>query len=231
MKRKLSVQAVLAAWAFSASCGLISASAFAAEQSWVQKSNDNAKVLLNVMGKYSPEGAGSLGVDGLDEQITDLSRDTFDTRMKEMRAVIAEYQKRMRAETDPKIKQDLQILITSAEDSIRSEGLNRKYFFPYNDITGMIFGVVQQTLDPRIPKERQKTLLVRLEKYAGLAKGYRPATELAKERMFERLKANPKLLGPYKGEVEQALGDAPTLIAGMKELLSKSEIKGWEKSF
>ncbi len=231
MKRKLSVQAVLAAWAFSASCGLISASAFAAEQSWVQKSNDNAKVLLNVMGKYSPEGAGSLGVDGLDEQITDLSRDTFDTRMKEMRAVIAEYQKRMRAETDPKIKQDLQILITSAEDSIRSEGLNRKYFFPYNDLTGMIFGVVQQTLDPRIPKERQKTLLVRLEKYAGLAKGYRPATELAKERMFERLKANPKLLGPYKGEVEQALGDAPTLIAGMKELLSKSEIKGWEKSF
>jgi uncharacterized protein (DUF885 family) len=203
----------------------------AAEPAWVTKSNANAKLLLNVVAKYSPEGASALGIDGFDEQIIDLSRDQFEPSNKDTHAVIAELEKRLKAETDPKVKQDLEILIGSAKDQLRSDSLNRKYFLPFNDLTTMIFGVVRQTLDPRIPKERQKTLLLRLQKYAGLAKGYRPVTELANERLQERLKANKNLLGPFKGKVEQAINDGPTLIKGMKDLLSKSELKGWEPSF
>jgi uncharacterized protein (DUF885 family) len=203
----------------------------AAEPAWVTKSNANAKLMLNVMAKYAPEGAGALGVDGYDEQITDLSRDNFEPSMKDMRGVIAELEKLLKTETDPRIKQDLEILITSARDQIRTAGLTRKYFMPFNDLTATIFGVVRQMLDPRIPKERQKTLLVRLQKYAGMAKGYRPATELANERLQERLKADKNLLGPYKGAVEQALNNGPTLLKGMKDLLAKSEVKGWEPVF
>jgi len=211
--------------------GALSLSATAAEPAWVTKSNANAKVLLNVLAKYSPEGASNLGVDGYDEQITDMSRDQFEANNRDLRAAIAELQKRMRSETDSKVKQDLQILIDKAQDSIKTNTLQRKYFMPFDDLTGMIFGVVRATLDPRIPKARQQTLLVRLDKYAGLAKGYRPVTELAHERLQERLKANRNLLGPYKGEVEQALNDGPTLIKGMRELLAKSDLKGWESRF
>ncbi|MES2017994.1 MAG: DUF885 domain-containing protein [Pseudomonadota bacterium] len=203
----------------------------AAEPAWVSKSNANSKLLLNVMAKYSPEGASALGVDGYDEQITDLSRDQFDPSNKDMRAVIAELEKRLKAETDPKIRQDIDILIDSTKNQLHTNSLQRKYFMPFMDLTQMMFGVVRETLDPRIPKERQKTLLIRLQKYAGLAKGYRPLTELANERLQERLKANKHLLGPFKGEVEQAINDGPTLIAGMKDLLSKSDLKGWEPSF
>jgi uncharacterized protein (DUF885 family) len=205
--------------------------AFAAEPAWVTKSNDNAKVLLNVLAKYSPESASSLGVDGYDEQITDMSRDQFEANNRDLRAAIAELQKRMRTETDSKVKQDLQILIDKAQDNLKTSALQRKYFMPFDDLTGMIFGVMRATLDPRIPKERQQSLLVRLDKYAGLAKGYRPVTELAHERLQERLKANKNLLGPYKGELEQALNDGPTLLKGMRELLAKSELKGWESRF
>ncbi len=210
---------------------LLTLPATAAEPAWVTKSNANAKLMLNVLAKYAPEGAGALGVDGYDEQITDLSRDTFEPSMKDMRAVIAELEKLLKAETDPRIRQDLEILIGSARDQIRTNTLQRKYFMPFEDLTATIFGVVRQMLDPRIPKERQKTLLVRLQKYAGVAKGYRPSTELANERLQERMKANKNLLGPYKGEVEQALNNGPTLIKGMKDLLAKSELKGWEPVF
>jgi uncharacterized protein (DUF885 family) len=203
----------------------------AAEPAWVTKSNVNSKLLLNVMTKYSPERASGLGVEGFDEQITDLTRDQFEAKNKDLRAAIVELQKRLKSETDPKVRQDLEILIGSARDRIRADTLSRKYFMPFNDLTRTIFGVVRATLDPRMSKERQKTLLVRLEKYAGLAKGYRPATELAGERLQERLKANKNLLGPYKGEVEKAIADAPTLIKGMKDLLDKSDLKGWEPSF
>lgn len=209
----------------------LSLPAVAAEPAWVTKSNENAKVLLNVLAKYSPEGASNLGVDGYDEQITDMSRDQFEPNNRDLRAAIAELQKRMRSESDPKVKQDLQILIDKAQDSITTNTLQRKYFMPFDDLTGMIFGVVRSTLDPRIPKARQQTLLVRLDKYAGLAKGYRPVTDLARERLQERLRANKNLLGPYKGEVEQALNDGPTLIKGMRELLAKSDLKGWESRF
>jgi len=207
------------------------AAAFSAEPAWVTKSNENAKVLLNVLAKYSPESASNLGVNGYDEQITDMSRDQFEATNKDLRAAIAEYQKRLKAESDPKVKQDLEILINKANDQIRTAALDRKYFMPFIDLTGMMFGVMRSTLDPRIPKERQQTLLVRLDKYAGLAKGYRPVTDLAHERLQERLKANKNLLGPYKGEIEQSLNDAPTLIKGMRDLLAKSGLQGWEKSF
>ncbi|HEX8614798.1 MAG TPA: DUF885 domain-containing protein [Telluria sp.] len=203
----------------------------AAEPTWVTKSNANAKLVLNVMAKYAPESASGLGVDGYDEQITDLSRDHFEQTNKDTRAVIAELQKRRKAETDVKIRQDIDILIGSAEDQMRAATLDRKYFVPFDNLTAQLFGVVRQTLDPRIPKERQKTLLVRLQKYAGLAKGYRPATELAAERLQERLKANKTLIGPFKDEVEQAINDSPTLIKGIKELLAKSDLQGWEPSF
>ncbi|WP_198420870.1 DUF885 domain-containing protein [Massilia atriviolacea] len=203
----------------------------AAEPAWVAKSNANAKLVLNVMAKYAPESASGLGVDGYDEQITDLSRDHFEQTNKDTRAVIAELQKRRKSETDAKIRQDIDILIGSAEDQLRAAALDRKYFVPFDNLTAQLFGVVRQTLDPRIPKERQKTLLVRLQKYAGLAKGYRPATELAAERLQERLKANKTLIGPFKDEVEQAINDSPTLIKGIKDLLSKSDLQGWEPSF
>ena len=209
----------------------LSLPASAAQPAWVTKSNESSKLLLNVLAKYSPEGASGLGVDGYDEQITDLSRDQFEPSNKDLRGAIALLQKQLKAEPDPKIRQDLEILIGAAEDQIRSARLNRQYFMPFTDVTGMMFGVVRAMLDPRIPKERQKALLVRLDKYAGLTKGYRPLTVLANERLQERLKADKKLLGPYKAEVEKAINDSPTLIKGMKELLAKSELKGWEPSF
>ncbi|MDB5962128.1 MAG: hypothetical protein JWP59_3422, partial [Massilia sp.] len=205
--------------------------AFAAEPAWVTKSNGNAQLLLKVMAKYSPESASSLGVDGFDEQITDYSRDLFEAQNRDLRAAIAEMERRRKLEADPKVRQDLDILISSASDQLRSSALQRKYFFPFNDVTQTIYSVLNQTLDPRIPKARQATLLARLQKYAGQAPGYRPATILANERLQERLKAQKNLLGPYKDEVEQSLNNAPTLIAGMKQLLAKSDIKGWEPVF
>ncbi|MFA7280711.1 MAG: DUF885 domain-containing protein [Sterolibacterium sp.] len=225
MKRLLVVLAMAALFIF----GIFPAGAV--EQAWVIKSNENAKVLLQVLARYSPENASQLGVEGFDEMITDLSRDQYEPTSRDVRTAIAELRRRLKSESHPKVRQDLEILIGSAQDNLSSSALNRKYFFPFVDATQLIFGVVQQTIDPRIPKERQKTLLIRLKKYAGLQAGYRPFAELAKERTLQRIRAKPGLLGPFKGEVEQALKDGPTLLAGIKKLLAGSELQGWEDTY
>lgn len=214
-------------------CALLihSFSAQAADQTWIKQSNNDAKLLLQLMSKYSPENAGNLGVDGLDEQITDLSQDWFNSKTADTRSIILQLQQRLKQETNQKNKQDLKILINSAENFLRQENLNREYFLPFIDLTGLISNVVQQTLDPRVPKSRQQALLVRLNKYAGQHKDFKPITVLAADRMHERLKANPQLIRPFKGDVEQALSDGPVYLAGIKDMLAKSEIKGWETSW
>ncbi len=58
-----------------------------------------------------------------------------------------------------------------------------------------------------------------------------PITALAKQRTLERLQADATLLGPYRGEVEQKLNDFPTLLTGIKDLLAKSKVKGWQASY
>ncbi len=203
----------------------------AAEAPWVTRSNENAKVLLQVLAKYSPETASQIGVDGFDETIVDLSRDTFDAQQADLNAAISDYRQRATGETDAKVRQDLQILSGAAADNVSSNAVNRKYLIPFIDVTGLVFGVVQQMLDPRVPAARQQTIAVRLAKYAGLSKGFQPISELAKARTLERAQADASLIGPYKGEVEQAIGDLPTYLAGIKDLLGKSKVKGWQRSY
>jgi uncharacterized protein (DUF885 family) len=205
--------------------------AIAAEPAWVSKSNTNAQFLLLKLAKYFPETASDLGVDGFDEQISDYSRDQFEFQNADSLAAITELQRRLAGETDRRVKQDLEILIGTAQDRLHTRALNRKYFMPFEDVVSLVYEVTQRTIDPRIPKARQQTLLVRFDKYAGLADGFRPIVELAEERALERIKADPALLGPFKGELEQTLNDGPIMIHGIKNLLEKSELKGWEKSF
>ena len=40
---------------------------------WVKRSDQNAQILLKVLADLSPEGAGQLGVEGVDEKISDFS--------------------------------------------------------------------------------------------------------------------------------------------------------------
>ena len=212
-------------------CMVLALPVLAAEPAWVQRSNDNARLLLDVVAKYSPERASELGVDGFDEHITDMSRDQFAPTRKDTRAVIDALRRRLDTESDGKVRQDLEILIKAAEDQLRAAALNRKYFLPYVNVGQLVYGVVRETLDPRVPPQRQQTVVARLEKYAGLTKGYRPITELALERLRERQAADKKLLGPYKAEVEQALNDSPLLLQGIKELLVRCGVKGWEPAY
>jgi hypothetical protein len=210
---------------------LASLAAHSTEPAWVARSNDNAKLLLQLTAKYNPESASRLGVDGYDEAISDYTRDQYEPRSADLRLAIAEYQHRLADESDVKVKQDLEILITRAQNDLSSNALYHKYFFPFIDVTGLVFEVVQQTIDPRIPIARQQALVTRLEKYAGITNGYQQITELAKQRTLERIKADPQLIGPYRGEVEQAMSDCPTMLGGIRDLLIKSEIKGWERSY
>ena len=222
MRKLIQVALMAAVWAATPAIGK--------EASWIEKSNEHAQVVLDVLASFSPEGAGSMGVDGLDEQVLDLGPGIQERSNAESEKVLAELQRRLKTETDAKVRQDIGILIKAVEDSIRSSRLNYDTLLPYYNISQTVFYGVRGLIDPQIPRERYPAAVTRIEKYAGLAEGYSPLTELAKDRTRERLETEG-LVGPYRGEVEQDLERAETFVTGIEELLSGTDLEGWEESY
>jgi hypothetical protein len=199
-----------------------------AAQDWVERSNANAQLLLEVMAKYAPESAAALGVDGFDAEIFDLKPQS-DLRFEADAARVArELESRLATEQDPRVRQDLQILIDTARDQQATSELNRRLMLPHVDLAQSLFQGFNALLEPRVPKERYPAALVRLRKYTGREPGYEPITRLAQARTTERF-ATAGLTGPWTVEVEQALQNQPRFVTGIRELFQKSGLKGWEK--
>ena len=197
------------------------ASASAADQAeWITKSNLNAQVLLDATAKVAPEFAGRIGLRGFDEQIADFTAGNDERTRALTTAARDELVKRALIETDPRVQQDLDILIKSANDRLTSAALNEKLTLPYANVPQLIFFGEFSLLDDQIDAARRPAALVRLKRYTGLMPGTRPITELAKDRYNERA-GNPALLPPFKGEVENHLAAIPQYAAGIRKLYAK----------
>jgi hypothetical protein len=158
----------------------------AAQDDWVQKSNAHAQIVLEAVARFNPETAGSIGVDGLDEEILDLREGLYERDIEDSERVLEELHLPLTEESHPAVRQDLGILIKVIEDSIHTTKLNHEYMLPYRNISQTIFGGIRGLIDPQIPAERYPAAIVRLNRYAGLENGYEPIVELAKDRMRER---------------------------------------------
>jgi Bacterial protein of unknown function (DUF885) len=197
---------------------------------WVVRSNENTQVLLSVLARFGPEGAAQLGVNGYDEQIIDLKPGVNERANQATREAVRVLKGRLASEKDPLVRQDLEILIKSAEDNIRGNELNDKYEIPYFNMARLIFFGLRGLLDDQVPAERRKAALVRLRRYAGMEAGYEPLTALAEARTRERF-SKPGLIGPPKIQVEKDLANAEFFTNGIGQLLEKYKIEGYQEPY
>ena len=200
----------------------------AEEENWVARSDRNSQVLLEVMAKFNPEGAGYLGIEGLEEEITQLPADRDARQIEAMESAIIELRARLEKESDPRVSLDLEILIDSAELNIRQIRLNSEHLLPYVDLPQMIFNGVRSLLDEQSSPEQQAAVAVRLRRYAGLEEGFTPLTAQAEALLSGRLPM-PNLAGPYFGELERDLTNSDSYIAGIRELLVAYEVTGCDQ--
>ncbi len=201
-----------------------------ADEDWIARSDANARLVLDSIARFAPEGAGGIGVDGLDEEILDLEAGIHERTQEETKQVLAALRIRLAEEDDAKVRQDLEILIGSVEDGMESRRLNRELLLPYHNIPMRVFQGIRALIDPQVPAERYPAAIVRMRRYAGLEDGYEPIAELAKARTRERFDVDG-LEGPYRGEVEQDLERANTLIDGIGQLLAGTGLDGWREPY
>jgi len=216
---------ILLAALFSAAAYGQGASNFTPE--WVERSNEIAYRLLESTAKFAPEFAGQTGVTGYDEEIFDLKPELFERQIATAEQNLEWLRGLLKTEEDPRVRQDIEIMIKSVEDNIEAETINYERVLPYGNLTGLVFAGFRGLLDKQVPLERQQAALVRLKKYTGKAEGYEVFTDMARERLSERM-AVPDLIQPFEGEVKQDLERAPIMLQGLTQLFEASELEGWE---
>ncbi len=197
---------------------------------WVVKSNELAKIWLEAQAKLSPEGAGQTGLDGYDESITDVTAGYQDRAKAIVEAALATLKTKHAAETDPQVKQDLAIMIQDAEDTLDGFGVQKKFFVPYFNVAGGVFGGLRALLDDQVPAARRQAALVRLKKYVGVGYPGGPYAKLAEAETRSRM-TEAGLLFPSKAAVERSLADSTAFIDGIPALFDKFGIKGYEQDF
>jgi hypothetical protein len=226
-----SPQATAASQTAAAAQGTAAAQATpSAPPAWVARSNEDAQVLLQPLSRFNPEMAGQFGVEGLDQEVMDLGPHLYERSRKALLDARAELEKRRDKEKDPQVRQDLEILIDSADEFLAESEAQHDNLVPYFDVPQTLFLGMRALLDDQVPPERRRAALVRLRRYAGLEPGYRPLAELARDRTRERLH-DENLLGPVQAEIDQSLGNGPRYVAGIEQLLQKYELTGYEEAY
>jgi hypothetical protein len=159
----------------------------------------------------------------------DLKPGIYERRREDREKTIAELEQILATAENPKVIQDLEIMIKSTQDSIHSAELNRNHMLPYLNVPQGLFFGFSALLDPQVDASRYPAAIERLKKYNGSA-GTTPITELARARTEERFPV-PGLIGPYRAQVERDLGNFERFLPGIKELFEKFELEGWEEDF
>ena len=163
---------------------------------WVKRSNEIAYQVLESGARFAPEFAGQSGVEGYDEEVFDLGENLFERQIATSEQNIAMLKELLAKEEDPRVAQDIEIMIKSEYDDIESTRINYERVLPYGNFTGLIFAGFRGLLDKQVPHERQKAALVRLKKYTGQATAYyygyenmqalRASTELRLKGKFDQ---------------------------------------------
>ncbi len=226
------MRCVFAAFLLLCPTALFAQNQFAQNQkpAWVTKSNENAKLLLDIYARYSPEGAGSLGVQGLDDKISIPFAGKRERERHDLNAAIKILQSRLATEKNPLVKQDLQILIAAGARDVRASENYERLLLPYFNVAETVFSGMHSLLKDQIAPERRKAAVVRLKRYTGMEQGYTPTTILAEQRFREKEKT-PGLLGPSRQEVEKGLNDSSSLVTGVGLLLEKYKMQGYEEAY
>jgi len=196
----------------------------AGDRSWIERSNQNAQLLIQVQAQFQPEFAARQGIAGLDDRISDFTPGHLQRVRDALRQVQGELDKRLAAEKDPLVAQDLQILIDATKRQIKGSELREKLSVPYYNLPQLVFGSMRSLLDPQIAAERRPAALIRLRKYLGMDGGQAPLVQLAQAETRAALQKG--LLAPARLEIENDLDTAEPLLKGVDKLFKEFEIAG-----
>ncbi len=200
------------------------------DRSWIASSNAHTDLLLEVAKKHSPEYASRQGLAEYDEKISQPTKQDDDASIAETKAVQAKLTRALATERDKNVQEDLSILLRSIQLTLKRYDYGEAREVPYENASEDVFDGLRVLLDDQVAPDRRKAALVRLRKYAGLEPGYKPFTEILKQRAEGQI-AKPNMIFPAKLEIDTELSRNQNYLEGIPALFKQYGLTGWEEPF
>jgi len=200
------------------------------QPAWVEVSNGYTKMLLDVEMKHRPEIGSNQGLSQFDTKASQPTLADEDAERQETEAVLAKLKAAAAQPQPTEVAQDLQILIRRVELDFREEDYQRAHEVPFLNASAAVFGGLRILLDEQTPADRRPSAVVRIREYAGMEPGYKPLTEILRQRVMEQM-AKPGVIYPARTEIETEMGRNSNYVEGIQALLEQYKLSGWEEPY
>ena len=200
-----------------------------ADKAWIAKSNGVGTVTVAGCAVQALAGgrfaAGPGEVRSVDHNPT---RADEIAQRKELQDILATLKKVEAKEKNKDVREDLEILQKTFNLQFRQDDYQLDHKVPFIDASAAVFGGLRGLLDDQVSAERRPAAVVRLRKYAGVEPGFKPFTDLLKQRVMEQM-AKPGVVYPSINEMETELGRDKNYVDGLQQLFAKYKLTGWEE--
>jgi uncharacterized protein (DUF885 family) len=194
---------------------------------WITISNGYAKMLTDVSFAHHPEAGSQQGLSQYDSKVSQPTLADEDQQRLETEAVLLKLKAAAAEKQQNQVSEDLQIMIDRVQLDFKQEDYARAHEVPYFNASGAVFGGLHILLDEQTPEERRIAAVVRIREYAGLEPGYKPLTEILKQRVMEQM-AKPGVIYPANVEIETEMGRNSNYVDGIATLMEKYKLTGWQ---
>ncbi len=208
----------------------------AGRPTWVRRSDELARPVLELMRRFEPEKLAALGHPGVADQITRLDPERTRDRIAAYRQVIRAFGEHRGREKHAAVRVDLEAMIMLLTWEVDVLRLETESLVPYVDLAQMIFSGFLSLLAAGAPDRRAAAARRRLRRYAGLEEGYVPLAQQAEALIRAGLSRGTAgrgdtPIGPYREAVLEGLRNGPKLLAAVTGLFEEGRITGTEQTF
>lgn len=197
---------------------------------WIAKSNSYTQRILDVQLKHSPEGGSAQGLRQFDTLVTDPTLADELAERKELQAILATLKTDAAKEPDKDVREDLAIIDKTFTQGFRRQDYELAHAVPFVNASQLIFQGLYTLLSDQVPDDRRPAAVVRLRKYTGAEPGFKPITDIMKQRVVEQM-AKPGVVYPSRGEMETELGRNKNYVDGIAALFTKHNLTGWQEPY
>lgn len=200
------------------------------QPNWVDVSNGYTKLLLDVEFRHTPEAASRQGLSEYDAKVSQPTLADEDKERQEKTAVLEKLEAALKQPQPKEVAEDLEIILRKTKLEFKEQDFERAHEVPFLNASALVFSGIRILLDEQTPPTRHPAAVTRIREYAGLESGYKPITEILKQRDLEQM-AKPGVFYPSRVEIETELARNSNYLEGIAALLEKNNLKDWQGPF
>lgn len=204
-----------------------------AAPSWIEESNRIAREYAAADGELFPERASATGYREFDGKALRMERNHNELTADFLVKWKGRLTRELSAAKDRNLRLDLEILRDHLDRKLAEVRLEERHgviaFLPG---TRFILESLLTLLNDQADPARRRDAFLRFRTYVNGTEESPPLLDAFRNRtMADELRFQKKSLAPLAAEVEQYLAESPEYLKGIRDLLQKSTLAGWEPAF